>query len=741
MPGYPVMRSRGFIFIILFFTPFHLRAQSAVDHWESIINASNTWKYFLGNSEPPASWIINGFDDTSWDEGQGGIGYGDEDDGTTISPIGSVYLRKKFTITDLSILEEVLLLADFDDAFVAYLNGREIARSGINGDRPPYNQFAELTQEARVYQGFYPVEIFFDKTDIDNYFVDGENTLAIQVHNANATSSDLSSNFYLVAGLNTGSTVFQNTPSWFRVPVQYNSSNLPIIKIDTDGRSILDEPKIVATMGIIDNGPGQINHVDDPITDYNGNIGIEIRGSSSQMFPKKQYAVELWTQDKQDSSASVLGFPPEEDWILYAPYSDKSLIRNFLTYNLGEKLGWYAPRTKFVELYLNDQYMGVYVLTEKIKRNKNRVDISKLNPDENSGDDLTGGYIVKIDKTTGAANGDGWNSPFPSIGKQYGIIRFQYHYPREDEITQEQKNYIQQFITDFETALKGPQFRHQYLGYRKYINVESFIDFSIMNELTKNIDGYRLSTFLYKDKDSRDDKLYIGPLWDFNLAFGNADYCNGGDYYGWEWNFNDICGGEHISNPFWWNRLIRDPDYVVQYQSRWNELRQDILSNEKIMDFIDSTVVMLDDPQQRNFERWPILDEYVWPNNYVGGSYTNEISFLKNWIKNRLGWLDSNIANLEIITDINNAEDLTTSITVFPNPTEGAFAIKMNHQSSGKKVIKLQDNLGRIVLQHTLNTQSHCKLNFQIEDAESGIYFLTVFDEQNLLFREKIIIN
>ncbi|HEX5167778.1 MAG TPA: CotH kinase family protein, partial [Cyclobacteriaceae bacterium] len=181
----------------------------------------------------------------------------------------------------------------------------------------------------------------------------------------------------------------------------FSSSNLPIIVIDTDNQPILDDPKIMASMGIIDNGAGERNNLADPFNNYDGKMGIEIRGSSSQMFPKKQYGIELWDDASNGIDASLLGLPEEEDWVLFAPYNDKSLMRDVMAYKLGRDMGHYAPRTKYCEVVLNDQYNGLYVLIEKIKRDKNRVDINKLDPDEISGNSLTGGYILKLDKTTG----------------------------------------------------------------------------------------------------------------------------------------------------------------------------------------------------------------------------------------------------------------------------------------------------------------------------------------------------
>jgi spore coat protein CotH len=278
--------------------------------------------------------------------------------------------------------------------------------------------------------------------------------------------------------------------------------------------------------------------VNDPFNDYDGRIGIEIRGSSSQMFPKKQYGVELWDENGEGIDASLLGFPEEEDWILFAPYNDKSLLRDVLAYKLGRDMGRYAPRTKYCEVVLNGQYDGVYVLIEKIKRDKNRVDINKLDPDEISGNSLTGGYIIKVDKTTGSG-GDGWFSTYPPANNQNGQkIFFQYEEPKSEDIVSEQQQYIQQFIASFENVLAGDNFKDPVDGYAKYIDVDSFIDYFIINEVTKNVDAYRLSTFLHKQRDSDGGKLVMGPIWDYNLGFGNADYCTQGNPEGFAKAFN-----------------------------------------------------------------------------------------------------------------------------------------------------------------------------------------------------------
>ncbi|MDQ3535806.1 MAG: CotH kinase family protein, partial [Bacteroidota bacterium] len=318
--------------------------------------------------------------------------------------------------------------------------------------------------------------------------------------------------------------LFLNSNS-LEVKAQSNiSSKFPIIVINTNGAEIQDD-KNIARMGIIDNGPGKINTSEDVFNDFDGFVGIERRGSSSQMFPKKSYGFDIWTAEGIDSVASILGMPVEEDWILYAPYTDKSLMRNVLAFKIANEMGRYASRTRFCEVMLNGSYQGIYVMMEKVKRDNNRVALNKLKIDENEGENLTGGYIIKIDKTTGSNSNEGWYSPFhPLRSGEETRVYFQYEYPKIKNITQEQREYIKDYIIDFETALSGIDFKDDEKGYRNWADMESFIDFSIVNEISKNIDGYRLSTFMHKDKNG---KLIMGPVWDFNLAFGNADYCEG----------------------------------------------------------------------------------------------------------------------------------------------------------------------------------------------------------------------
>lgn len=508
-----------------------------------------------------------------------------------------------------------------------------------------------------------------------------------------------------------------------RAQLSFSSSNLPIVVINTNGQTIADEPKIIASMGIIDNGSGVRNNVTDPFNNYDGKIGIEIRGSSSQSFPKKQYGVELRDAAGAGISAPLLGMPAEEDWVLFAPYNDKSLMRDALAYKLGRDLGWYAPRTRFCEVVLNGQYQGIYVLIEKIKRDNNRVDINKLNPDEISGDNLTGGYIIKIDKETGSGNG-GWTSQFPPPNRNgTQTIFFQYDYPKATDITSQQKNYIKDFMAAFEGSLNSTTFNDPVTGYTKFIDVNSFIDFYIANEVSKNVDGYRLSTYLHKQKDSDGGKLMMGPIWDFNLGFGNADYCTKGNPEGWVTNFNTLCNGDFWLIPFWWNRLNQDAGYRSKMAARWAELRADKFQTSKILSYIDSVSTVLNaESQQRNFGRWPVLGTYVWPNYYVGSSFQDEVNWLKTWVTNRLNWMDNNMPKV-----ITGTEESISDFTVsaFPNPFEQDITIEYTLTNPGRVTIELFDVMGKSVttVGESRDHPGTYQLSIPTERFTAGVYY------------------
>lgn len=516
--------------------------------------------------------------------------------------------------------------------------------------------------------------------------------------------------------------------------VPFTSSNLPIVVINTNGLAILDDPKIEADMGIIDNGTER-NNITDPFNDYSGKIGIEIRGSSSQMFPKKQYGIELWDDDHEGIDASLLGLPEEEDWVLFAPYNDKSLMRDVMAYTLGRGLSGYAPRTKYCEVVLNGVYQGVYVLIEKIKRDKQRVDINKLDSDEISGNSLTGGYIFKIDKTTGGT-GEGWTSSYSPPSATGQTIYYQYEDPEPEDIVPAQAMYIQSFVKQFEDALHGDNFRDTENGYTKFIDVNSFVDYLIMQEITRNVDGYRLSTFMYKQRDSDGGKLHMGPIWDFNLGFGNADYCDGGATDGWALDFNRVCPTDFWLIPFWWDRLFKDPSFGDKLGTRWSELRTGQFRTDRIHARIDSITTLLSEAHGRNFTAWNVLGTYVWPNSYIGSSFDDEVRYLKQWIDARLRWMDANMPGL--ITSLEEIPGATVSAA--PNPFTETVGIRYSVEGEATVTVRIFDALGRIVNNPVAAPALPGDHEYRWDGSRSGpgIYYYQVRTQTRLLGAGKI---
>ena len=431
-------------------------------------------------------------------------------------------------------------------------------------------------------------------------------------------------------------------PGWLQSPEQVEryvfagrrlgqfSSPLPIVVVDTLGRSVSRSER-PAFGYVLELGEHDRATVESPV-DFAGAASINVRGKSSGGFAKKQYHFETQDTRGDDKDVSILGMPAESDWVLQGPYSDKSLIRNVLAYGWSNEMGRYAPRTRLVEMFLNtddavvdmDDYVGVYVFMEKIKIAPGRVDITELEPEDVEEPDITGGYIIKKDK-------------FDSDDITFNTSRGQrliYQDPSGHELTASQRDWIRDYVNAFEAALYGPDFHDPVRGYAKYIDVDSFIDHHILVELCKNIDGFRLSTYMHKD---REGKLHMGPAWDYNLSLGNADYHRGWDPIGWY--SSGLGDGAY---PYW-RRLFQDPAFKLRYGDRWFALRRDLFATERMLGIIEEYASLLDEPAQRNFDRWHILGRDIWPNWFVADTFREEIGWLKEWVLRRLSWMDGQI--------------------------------------------------------------------------------------------------
>jgi hypothetical protein len=428
-------------------------------------------------------------------------------------------------------------------------------------------------------------------------------------------------------------------------PAQPKGDPITTIYIKSSS-TIVDEPKVNATMEI---------RFKDSIL-HSERIAIEIRGAISQLlYEKKSYGFELRDDKGNDVTKSLLGLPEEEDWILHGPYGDKSLIRNAFSYQVANSIGRYASRTRFVELDINGDNMGLYVFMEKLKRDKNRINIKKLELNDNDATSITGGYILKIDKTVGEGSKtqinyterNSFRSQYDESGATSSSSKnyFLYEYPKMDSITIPQKTYIQQYIKAFEAALAAPSFSDDAIGFRKYIDEDSFIDYFILTELMQNFDGYRISTYLQKE---RGEKLKMGPIWDFDLTLGSNSFCGGMPKTNvWIFQYNNYCGDDTWLVPFWWSKLLQDPKFKAKLKARWESLRKNELTDNALLKIMDDQVDILTKTKaaERNFVRWNILNRAIVPNTNVG-TYDQEISSVKSWLRSRTAWMDANIVKL-----------------------------------------------------------------------------------------------
>lgn len=440
---------------------------------------------------------------------------------------------------------------------------------------------------------------------------------------------------------------------------RFESSNLPIVVMQTNHESIPDEPKILTKFTLI-NSPTGINQLDETNElDYGFDeehmyVGMEVRGYSSQDFPKQQYGIELWTANEglslaeyeigtteddleaedaiDDQAAELLGMGKEEDWILYAPYSDKSLMRNVLAYSIANDISddWH-PQAKYVEMFFTDEednldYRGVYLLTEKIKRDKNRVDINKLKDDEISGEDLTGGYLLEITGTNRLKDDE---IAFKTGGRSMIIA-----YPKPEGLQPEQQAYIEDYVSDFTTALYSEHADDEEIGYQQYIDMDSFVEYLLVNELFKNRDAFSFSTYFHKEKN---EKLKAGPVWDFNASSGNDNVESLASPTGWTFTNHWIASG-----------LYNSPAFIAEFEARWKALREDLLSDEALIDRIQTEFDKLNQgAATRNFEKWDILGRYITFNgNPDLDSHEAEVAYLRDWMLKRVIWIDANITQL-----------------------------------------------------------------------------------------------
>ena len=475
--------------------------------------------------------------------------------------------------------------------------------------------------------------------------------------------------------------------------------DLPLIIVNTQNGKTLEKgaDKIPGTMRILDKGT---NSVADSSKGELMNIGIKIRGQTSADFPKKGYGIELKARACtnvadtacHDTSLKVLGMPKNADWVFHGPYVDKTLIRNALAYWFYQRTGRYSSRFKFFELYLNGQYKGVYLLLEKIKRAKSRVHIAKLKEDDISGDDVTGGYVLSIDKVENNSTQGLDKEGFKSKDGSPVVMRS----PKKENTTREQQQYIQNFFNSIEQKCDNGDINSS--GCLDILDIDAAVDYIMHEDITNNTDAYICSFYMFKDKDSKGGKLQLGAPWDFNLAFGAYQRVGGEKADGWRIPQSANDGGFAFGMNEWFvakwiQNIWKDNSFQQKYKARWAELRSGVWHTKNIDHFIDSLKTVLKNAADRNFQRWPNLgqssgtcdaDPMESGNNNGGNNGGNngwnqggwnmggwntgcmgmkmnyyneptwdaEIEHLRKYVKQRFAWIDQQLSFSEPSTPI-----------------------------------------------------------------------------------------
>ena len=395
------------------------------------------------------------------------------------------------------------------------------------------------------------------------------------------------------------------------------------------------------------------NYVTDQNTpaylNYDGRINIEIRGSSSQTLPKKQYGLTTYKADNVTKvNVSLLGMPADNDWIFNGLGYEPSCIRDYLCFNLSRKIGEYASRTMYFEMILNGTYNGLYVLQEKIKQGSERVDIMKIATTDNDLPNVSGGYITKADKS----NGDpvAW-----TMSSYIGTddVTFINDQPKPDEVTPAQDAYIQSVFENLSSTASAGN-TSLVNGYPSIIDVPSFVDFMIISELSANADAYQFSTFFHKD---RNGKLRAGPIWDNNLTFGYDLYI---------WNFNrsktntwQFSNGDN-EGPRFWTDLFNNPEFKCYFSRRWNQLIQpgQPLNLASIDTLIDRVVATISEATVRENQKWNTL-----------GNFPDSIAKIKTWLSQRINWMTTNLGPFTDCSNVKTPPLVITKIMYNPSTT------------------------------------------------------------------------
>lgn len=418
---------------------------------------------------------------------------------------------------------------------------------------------------------------------------------------------------------------------------------LPVVLIEVRGVPIGETDKTAGVIRFITEHDGTLNAITQQSPSVVLPMAIELRGGSTS--PKRSYSFELRDAAGKDRSAPLLGLPSESDFVLSACYADKTCLRNVLAYQLGRDLGHWAPRTRFVEVLIDGQYQGLYVLTERIKQQKNRVEIAK--PAESSFlGDVTGGYIFKME---GPGEGRPGDQPSRDWISGPGQRVYSYHFPKFDKIADVQRAYLHGFVAGFETMMKGADWATKYAS---SIDVGAWVDHTLVLEAANNVHGYASSAYFHKQGAAQGGRLFAGPLWDFDGAFGNATVRDGMRTDTWSHAGNRfgtfatpyMPPGAISYVPFYWEKLWSDPAFRVFARCRWQQARATFLAAAALDGRFAAWRAELALAQPRDQAKWKTIGMKLPSNDFVGSTWDAEVTHLREWLDKRLAWMDGELA-------------------------------------------------------------------------------------------------
>jgi CotH kinase protein len=388
---------------------------------------------------------------------------------------------------------------------------------------------------------------------------------------------------------------------------------LPVVDIDAPN-GIVDDPKRPGTMRVLDRRRRE---------KYNGHIGVELRGFTSQQDdPKKSLAVETRKASGDNDNVSLLGMPADDDWALIAAYRDESLLRNLVAYSTSRWVGQYAARTRLVEVFVNDLYEGVYLLVEDLKLHDDRLAVDDS--------DISGGYLLEMISMRRTQGEKFFTTPV----QDEPIL---YKDPKARDISYGRASWIRRYVGRCEKRLYGDRFRERRRGYRRCLDVDAAVDYLLLNELFRNADTFRNSTYMYK---SAGEKLVLGPLWDFDHAIGNDGTPEDNFTSGWEYGASS-----------WAGRLYAHRGFRKRMARRWKALRRQGLKRHLVRTVNRGAGRLTGGPVDRNFSRWPIFETgAARPRDPRTGefpaSYAEAVDYLEWWLVRRFRWISRNIKTL-----------------------------------------------------------------------------------------------